>query len=495
MSSYGLTEAGFILPSYDDIFTNYVTKTKLSFGTDIATSEDSIMGQLLGIIAYQDQTVWEAIQMVYNSQTLNGAEGIYLDDILSKRGLIRKSASPGSGFAFVATTQAAAWTFVVDENYYFTGNNNITYEVSTETKLMDRVGAFKLSRNSVTSFQSLTFSMKSATTGALNSITLNPSASTFLSDLSTFIQNNVVEEDTSKVFVDTTTNTLYMGFSQNNKTSPLGLSTAVTFYADQNVGNKWSLIPVVATEDGYNSLSSGQINSISSTPPGYLGVGNFTAFNPGTDVETDAEYRARFNDNLDEANAATRPAIYKAVSDLDGVTKVRIYDNPTSTDTPEAKSFTFNTVVEGGVAEDIARTIYEKKPINTQTDGTVSYNIPTADGSVETIRFTPASIETYSVKVQYQTVDGKALNVTEQNAVKNALTVLQTQFEIGTRVFNAQLQGTVFSAVPYGRLSSLVVFTKKTSEPDSSYNTNDIVPPASSRVLLDIDDVSFEQLP
>lgn len=90
MADYGLTDAGFVIPTFDDILNNYMTALKNTFGADTATSEDTVFGQLFRIIAYTDYTLWEGMQGVYNTQTLDGAEGIYLDEIFSKRVFIVK---------------------------------------------------------------------------------------------------------------------------------------------------------------------------------------------------------------------------------------------------------------------------------------------------------------------------------------------------------------------------------------------------------------------
>ena len=93
---YGLTDAGFIRPTYDDLLNGYINSFQTSFGTDVVTTEDSVVGMLVRILAYTDYTLWEATEGVYNSQTLDGAEGNYLDDLMSQRGIFRKSATAGS---------------------------------------------------------------------------------------------------------------------------------------------------------------------------------------------------------------------------------------------------------------------------------------------------------------------------------------------------------------------------------------------------------------
>jgi uncharacterized phage protein gp47/JayE len=146
MADYGLTDAGFVIPTFDDILNNYMTSLKNTFGADTATSEDTVFGQLFRIVAYTDYTLWEGMQGVYNTQTLDGAEGIYLDEIFSKRGFYRQGASAGSGYAYVKTNNKAAWTYELGTETYFNADNDLTYYVSTPTMLNAKIGAYTISK-------------------------------------------------------------------------------------------------------------------------------------------------------------------------------------------------------------------------------------------------------------------------------------------------------------------------------------------------------------
>ena len=491
MASYGLTDAGFQMPTYSDLQSSYASAFKSTFGSDMSTSTDSFAGMLISILAYTDYTLWEGVQSVYNSQTLNGAEGIYLDDILSQRGLFRKSATAGSGYAVVKSTKSASWTSTIGTSTYFTASNGLFYYVSSETSLRASIAAYSITKSQATAIgNSLTFYVKNTSSGATNSVTLTTSSSTFLTDLKTFFTDNLSTTDKNKIFVSGTT--LYVGFDSDDTSSPTGLSTPTKIYASSSVGIKWSRIPVTGTTTGVYSVEVGDISGISSTFTGYVSSTNFTLFSSGTDIETDAEFRSRFNDEQDEATAATRPAIVNALLDLDGVTKVRIYDNPTSTDTTYADAFTFNTIVAGGTVSDIAQALYDTKPINTLTYGTTSYVIDTEDGDTETIKFTVAEDSEYSIKIVYTTSNGYELSSTEQSAILVNLTALSADFEIASTISNGQIKGVIYSALSFGRLTSLSVYVKLSSEADTSYSESDISPAYSQIPSLDLDNISYE---
>ena len=488
---YGLTDAGFIRPTYDDLLNGYISSFQTSFGTDVVTTEDSVVGMLVRILAYTDYTLWEATEGVYNSQTLDGAEGNYLDDLMSQRGIFRKSATAGSGYACVKTTSKSAWTYTLDTSTYFTADNGLFYYVSTDSPLQSRIAAYSVTKSQATATgTSLTYYIQNVDSGAINSTTLSTNSSTFLTDLQSFIQANVASEDTSLVSV--VGSTLYLGFNSSDYTNPVGLSSAIKFYTSSGVGTKWSLIPVVCSTSGYYPLGAASITGISSAFTGYQSVTNLTVFSSGADTETDAELRSRFNDELDEASAATRPAIIKTLLDTEGVTKVRIYDNPTSVDTAQAEAFTFNTIVNGGQSDVVASAIYKTKPINTRTYGTTSETINTEDGDTEIINFTYATDATYSLMLSYKTTTGKELTTTEESSITSALSDLEAYFEIGSGVTNDQIKGVIYSALSFGRLTSLKVYVKLKSEDDSLYSTSDITPDYNALASFDLDNISYE---
>lgn len=492
MADYGLTDAGFVIPTFDDILNNYMNSLKNTFGADTATSEDTVFGQLFRIIAYTDYTLWEGMQGVYNTQTLDGAEGIYLDEIFSKRGFYRQSASPGSGYAYVKTNNKAAWTYELSTEIYFNADNDLTYYVSTPTMLNSKVGAYLVSKANATATgqSAITFYIQSAIDGGLNSKTLNPASTTFITDLTNFIKANVSATDRNYVRSDA--NNVYMGFNATDNVNPVGLITPVKFYASVPLGTKWSEIPVTGAESGYNPVGVESITGISSTFSGYLDTGNFYAFSPGRDIETDAEFRSRFNDNLDEANAATRAAIVRALLLTDGVTKVKIYDNPTLHDQTYAPAMTFQTIVYGGNAEQVAQVLYDTKPINTLTYGTTAITITTEDGGQEIIRFSPGDSKVYSLKLVYQSANGTTLSTTEKENIVAALANLEAYFELGSVVTNDQIKGVIYSALAFGRLTSLRVYVKLNTEDDNKYTEGDIVPAYNIVPSFDLENISYE---
>lgn len=491
--AYGITAYGLDVPNLQEWIDEYHTLAKTTFGSDINLTENSLFNKFFGIFAYQDMKIWNVLQAAYSSQTVDGAEGIYLDEVFGRRGVFRKSASATTGYVSITSNSSAPWSTSIDNSYTFVDSNDKQYNPETSQLLSDRVVAYSLLKSAAQAAgTSLTFYIQNTTSGLVVSQAFTTNSSTFLADLQTFILSNLDTSDSTKVIIDS--NTIYVGYTSGDLASPVGLSVPVKFYTSIAVGTKYSEIQVVCNETGSNEVLVGAIKSMSPTLSfGYVSVSNLEAFTTGSDVETDAEYRDRFNSVVDEAVAATRPAIYKALTDLDGVEKVMIYDNPTSSNTPEADAFSFNTVIIGGTTADIAQKIYDVKPINTLTDGTTTYTVDTEDGSTEVIKFTYGAQVPYNIKIEYITANSLPLSPAEQNLINTNIVNLAAEFKIGGKVFNAQLQSAIFSAVGFSRLTGLTVYTKKVSELDTAYTTANISSAFSELATLDSSDIFYSQ--
>lgn len=492
--AYGLTSYGLEIPNYQEWYAEYISAAKNIFGNDVNLTDSSIIQKYLSIPAYQDIKIWQAIQACYSSQTLDGAEGIYLDEIFSRRGVFRKGATASSGYVQIISDRTADYTLNIDTSYSFTDSNGNVFEPTETQTLADNIFALKISKASaVTIGASVTVYIKNVDSGIINSQTFSTSSVSLLTDMKTFFDANISASDATP-HSSISEDVLYVGYNAANYENPVGLDSPTKIYTVPSLGTKHSGINVKCVETGYKEIAASAIQTMSPTlTVGYVGITNLFKMETGSNVESDAEYRDRFNTEVDEALAATRPAIVKAVSDLSGVTKVKIYDNPNTTATAETPALTFHTIVIGGTTENIANTIYQKKPINTKTHGTTSYTVTTEDASTETIRFSYGTKVPYNVKIEYITQNGLALSSTEQTLIANAISDLSASFTIGGTTFNAQLQAAIFGVVGYSRLLSLTVYTKPVSSLDSAYSSGNVTITYDSLMTIQSSDIVYSQ--
>jgi uncharacterized phage protein gp47/JayE len=157
-------------------------------------------------------------------------------------------------------------------------------------------------------------------------------------------------------------------------------------------------VTVTAQEAGAITAPTGAINAINTPVFGWQSITNTAAATPGAPVETDPALRVR------QANSVSLPAltifesIVANIENLVGVTRVKGYENNTST--ANANGIPANTLyflVEGGTQSAIFNAIFEKITPGIPTMGSITETITDANGSTRLLKFdlpTDATITT-----------------------------------------------------------------------------------------------------
>jgi uncharacterized phage protein gp47/JayE len=159
-------------------------------------------------------------------------------------------------------------------------------------------------------------------------------------------------------------------------------------------------IPVSGTLDNVEleAVNTGPLTAVATGPSGWTivtPVVGWTDFeNPtdaelGRDLETDAEFRVRRIRELASAGRASLPAITANLSQVDGVTFARTYENTTLvTDGDGIPGKAINAVVEGGTDQDVADELFASKAAGIEAYGTdVTATVIDDEGNSHTIKF------------------------------------------------------------------------------------------------------------
>src|SRR5262245_27482960 len=94
MPTYGLTSTGFVPKTLDVVRTDLSSALQSSFGGSIDVSDQSLLGQLIGILAEREAALWDLAQAVNASQDPAQATGASLDALAALTGTFRVAASP-----------------------------------------------------------------------------------------------------------------------------------------------------------------------------------------------------------------------------------------------------------------------------------------------------------------------------------------------------------------------------------------------------------------
>lgn len=168
-------------------------------------------------------------------------------------------------------------------------------------------------------------------------------------------------------------------------------------------GKALALIQAVQTGKEYNTDAGTIINIVNpAAVRGIREVYNEAPVINGRERETDAEYRDRYYKSVDYAGGVNTEAVRAALlQDVQGVYTAYVYENDSDVYDPIYKlpPHSIEAVVYGGLDEDIARTIYEKKAGGIQTNGNKSVPVMTNSEQLIDISFSRPDLISIYVRI------------------------------------------------------------------------------------------------
>jgi len=491
-SNYGLTGSGMSLPPLDDLVQETKKTFKSTFGEDFNTESNSVADKLIQIFNEREYQLWLLMGSVYYAQTLQGAEGIFLDDLFSKRGIYRLGKTRSTGSVIMTIDETVPYNMIYSSETYVVDTD---YELSTDVQLAGNVVA-QVIRGTDLNTGSYRLQIQNTNDQSVKTLSLNLSATSgapltqFFGQIKDFIVNNTILSNQDKILIDSTEGALYIGYDTDKNL--IGLSSRVDFRTSPIVGNRSILMDVRSTEAGYISRDSYSIKGINPVPSGFLDITNLTAFIDGSDVESDNEYRIRASTTVSEGKA-TRSAILSALlNKVEGIEKVRIFNNNTDkTNSYGIPAYRFMAVCYGGNTSEISQVLYDTMAESNNTYGDTFYDITTEDDQVERVWHTKAKARELEIRVGYR---GRALSATEESAVAEGIATSINGAKIAGTIYNVRLVGTVMNSTSSDRFTQVYVEIKNKGEPDSSFQSTDITAETTEVFSVETEDITFSQI-
>ncbi len=90
---FGLTSTGFIPMQQSDVISDLETRAQSTFGQNVNLAARAIIGLFIGVFSYPLALLWSLGETIYNMQTVQGAEGTSVDNILALNNLKRLNAT------------------------------------------------------------------------------------------------------------------------------------------------------------------------------------------------------------------------------------------------------------------------------------------------------------------------------------------------------------------------------------------------------------------
>ena len=152
-------------------------------------------------------------------------------------------------------------------------------------------------------------------------------------------------------------------------------------------GEGFAEVAAQATATGPTVALAFQITTIVTAVSGWQSVTNLADADTGTDVETDAAFRARREALLTVSGKATVDAIRAALLLVDNVSEALVFENTTLvTDGNGVPGKAIQCVVLGGADVDVAQAIWDNKPAGIATFGVdISEVIVDSQGTSHTV--------------------------------------------------------------------------------------------------------------
>ena len=137
MSSFGVTDTGFLLKTFEDIKSEIEEEQKTLFGDQFNTASDSVAGQLNGVITDKLAELWEVAELIYRSQDPSAATGDALDSIGKLTGTVRQAATATtvvvSVFSTAGTTVTEGDTIEASDGTVYEASSTVVIPASAST--------------------------------------------------------------------------------------------------------------------------------------------------------------------------------------------------------------------------------------------------------------------------------------------------------------------------------------------------------------------------
>ena len=421
MVEYGLTDQGFNIKSLAVIKTEIDQAIQAVLGDGMNISENSPLGQIIGIISERESLLWELAQANYNSQYPDTAEGTSLDEANALVNVSRL----GTLFSIVTARCRGTATTIIPAGSIASvlGNSTARFVTDANGTIAVAVNAQqKITFSTVPDSGNWTITFDGQTTGSLAFNANAAAVKAALELLSNITSVTVTGNYTSGFTIEfdgidagaeknafTTTDTLL------TVATPVELTVTVL-----DEGGAYIDIACTAESTGAVQAPADSLTVIETAVAGWASVNNLEDADLGRAVETDAAYKLRRTTSLQQAESGTVEAIKnKLIDDVTGVTKAFVIENDTLIPDGDGRpGKSLECIVQGGAEQAIAEAIFEVKAAGIQAYGSISKTVVDSEGNSHTIAFSrPSEIDIY-IDV---TVTQKAGSTVTSDSVKTAI--------------------------------------------------------------------------
>ncbi len=367
-----LTATGFKKKLFNEIQTDLQNNLRETFGA-LNFSDESVIGQIIGINAEAISQLWDVLEAVYNSQYPDTATGISLDNVCSVLGMTRLQST------------ATRVPIIV------TGTNNLLIQAGNQITTENGTASFSIDEDitvSSSNFVNALLSIQDADVGSVYSVIINN------------IEYNYEKEDgdTNLIILNALIgliNAAEIGVTASNKDNMLYIASddfnisREVFCSVENMD-----IETVSSLGKATCLVLGAIlapiNSLTviQTPIfGWSAVTNPSDGITGRNLETDNELRFRRSRDIKLPGTSSLDAIQARLSNIPGVSLVQVLTNRENTEVDGMPPHSIQALVVGGDPQNIGDELWKVIPGGIQTYGDIEVIIYDSNNKPQTMYF------------------------------------------------------------------------------------------------------------
>ncbi|MCK5615309.1 baseplate J/gp47 family protein [Candidatus Pacearchaeota archaeon] len=406
----GLDANGLTIKRLADIKTEIEASLRNTFGNQINTLPQSVIGQLIGVFSEREALIWELVEAIYGSQYPDSAEGVSLDDVGAITSFTRLAAIESRIIGQVLIGTA---TTVIPIGTLFSVDGDPTSIFSTLAEVVltagvDEVQNIEFSATPTNGTFKLVFDGE--TTAAINWDDTNTEVQTVLnnlSNLSGIVVTGSFAADFVVTFDSADGNTPQNLITVADNTLDAGGSVTVTI-TETTAGEYQGTVDMTAPETGPIIANANTLTVIDTPISGLTSTFNPEDAEVGGNIESDSEFRIRRNNRLQISLAGPLEAIKTAIlvlNDIEGSVQledVRGFENVEDiTDARGIPAHAFEMFVfqAGAVTtrdQEIRQAIFDSKPAGIKPHGDVSGTVTDSQGFDHTIKFSrPTEVDIY----------------------------------------------------------------------------------------------------
>lgn len=430
----GLTPQGLEIKRLPEVLEDIVTSERMNMRQDVATEDNTILGQLNNIIAAPAAELWQVCQAVDDNFKPLKAEGNNLDDLVVLNGLSR---------------DVAIASFTDSQRYYGANNTLIPTTVILENpSTLDRFSP--VTPITLTTASCVSCKVKLNTVGTGFSYTLSVNGNNYSSTANTALQ--VFTDITAQITADSSAT--YTGtydivaeeyLIETSDSNPIAFTANTLFDVEEvsayGLTRAATVGPTVATV--------GSVQTIVIGTSGLNSTRNERDYSEGRNEEDDETLRARFLATKQITGSATAKAIEDQVLSVPGVTSALVVENYTEfTDSSGRPPRSFETIAQGGTDLAVATAIWEKKPVSIKTYGNSVQLIEDHRNRSQPVSFTRPTSILLAARVTYSAYAEETLSPAAEAEMAPIVESYINGLTINNDVIPRRMLGPIYTAVP-----------------------------------------------